>query len=273
MGNPNAAAMSRGSGGVTNEPPPALPRGDDATGTGALTVDREELESAVRAMLTALGEDVSREGLADTPKRVAKAMTFAVRGYGMSAVDAVGSALFHEPGLEADEAAAELAEEEAEEEAGGGGGGGGLATATRPGVVLIRDIPFFSTAEDNLLPFYGRCHVGYVPAGGSIVGLSKVARVAEVFARRMQTPARLAADIAAAIDEGAKPRGVYVVLEAAQMGPFGPTPRTAEAALGCFEEDDVVGVYGGICGICGVDGGDGGEGEGEGEGEECGLGV
>ena len=132
---------------------------------GGVEVDRDELERSVRAMLQALGEDVQREGLADTPKRVAKAMAFAVRGYGMSAVDAVGSALFHEPGLESDEANAAI---EAERAATGEERSGGAVDdelTARPGVVLIRDVPFFSTAEDSLLPFYGRAHVGY-KAGG-----------------------------------------------------------------------------------------------------------
>ena len=205
---------------------------------GGVEVNRDELERSVRAMLQALGEDVQREGLADTPKRVAKAMAFAVRGYGMSAVDAVGSALFHEPGLESDEANAAI---EAERAATGEERSGGAVDdelTARPGVVLIRDVPFFSTAEDSLLPFYGRAHVGYVPSRGTIVGLSKVARLAEVFARRLQNPNALAADVAAALHEGAAPRGVHVVLEAAQMGPFGPIPVRGEAATGCFEGND-----------------------------------
>ena len=201
---------------------------------GGVEVDRDELERSVRAMLEALGEDVHREGLADTPKRVAKAMAFAVRGYGMSAIDAVGSALFHEPGLESDEANAAIEAERAATGAERSGGAVDDHLLARPGVVLIRDVPFFSTAEDSLLPFYGRAHVGYVPSKGQIVGLSKVARLAEVFARRLQNPNRLAADIASALHEGAAPRGVHVVLEAAQMGPFGPIPVSGEAATGCF---------------------------------------
>ena len=201
---------------------------------GGVEVDRDELERSVRAMLEALGEDVHREGLADTPKRVAKAMAFAVRGYGMSAVDAVGSALFHEPGLESDEANAAIEAERAATGAERSGGAVDDRLLARPGVVLIRDVPFFSTAEDSLLPFYGRAHVGYVPSKGQIVGLSKVARLAEVFARRLQNPNRLAADIATALHEGAAPAGVHVVLEAAQMGPFGPIPVSGEAASGCF---------------------------------------
>ena len=196
-------------------------------------MDRDELERS-GAMLEALGEDVHREGLADTPKRVAKAMAFAVRGYGMSAVDAVGSALFHEPGLESDEANAAIEAERAATGAERSGGAVDDRLLARPGVVLIRDVPFFSTAEDSLLPFYGRAHVGYVPSKGQIVGLSKVARLAEVFARRLQNPNRLAADIATALHEGAAPAGVHVVLEAAQMGPFGPIPVSGEAATGCF---------------------------------------
>lgn len=216
-----------------------------ATEGAAVAVDRVGLEAAVREMLAALGEDVHREGIADTPKRVAKAMTFAMRGYGMSANAHVASALFHEPGLLEDDAAiADMLRDEVAVDGGKKGPAPDPSDAARPGVVLIRDIPFFSTAEDNLLPFYGRCHVGYVPANGVIVGLSKVARVSEVYARRLQTPDRLAADIANALNAEAAPRGVYVLLEAAQMGPFGPLPRVGEAMLGCFAEG-ARGVWGG----------------------------
>jgi GTP cyclohydrolase I len=217
-------------------------------------VDREALESAVRDLLGALGEDVRREGIVDTPKRVAKAMAFAVRGYGMSAVAHVESALFHEQGLQDDEAA--LADARARRGAGAAARAGeatgravdAVAEAAaaetsdddadralaRPGVVLIRDVPFFSTDETTLLPFYGVCHVGYVPSGGTIVGLSKVARVAEVFARRVQTPDGLARDVARALQQGASPRGVRVVVAGSQMAPTGPRPVFADAAIGCL---------------------------------------
>ena len=221
---PAGPRRGRVGGGDPRPPPPR-----------ALDVDRDALEAAVRDMLRALGEDVHREGLADTPKRVAKAMAFAVRGYGMSATHHVESALFHEPGLKSDEEA--LAEALADDEP------PALcapipadpSALARPSTVLIRDVPFFSTNEDNLLPFYGRCHIGYVPRDGVIVGLSKVARVAEVFARRAQTPDRLAADIADAIARGAAPRGVRVFLEGAQMGPHEPAPVRGEADVGCFQ--------------------------------------
>ena len=188
----------------------------------ALDVDRDALEAAVRDMLRALGEDVHREGLADTPKRVAKAMAFAVRGYGMSATHHVESALFHEPGLKSDEEA--LAEALADDEP------PALcapipadpSALARPSTVLIRDVPFFSTNEDNLLPFYGRCHIGYVPRDGVIVGLSKVARVAEVFARRAQTPDRLAADIADAAPRRRAARRARI-----PRGGADGTPRTS----------------------------------------------
>jgi GTP cyclohydrolase I len=224
-------------------------RGGDAPGAGstsapasALVVDRDALESAVRELLRALGEDVTREGLADTPKRVAKAMAFAVRGYGTSAVAHVESALFHEPTLKRDEEAFDAHLEggalPSAEASGGGVRAPEPGPLARSGVVLIRDIPFFSTHEDSLLPFYGRCHIGYVPSGGQIIGLSKVARVAEAFARRVQTPDRLAADVARAVAEGASPRGVCVVLEAAQMGPAGPFRIEGEASVGCFREEE-----------------------------------
>ena len=218
----------------------------DADGAAAI-VDARELERAVRDMLRALGEDVEREGLRDTPKRVAKALAFATRGYAMSAVDAVGSALFNEPGLREDqerEAAAAGGFERGAEEDGGeeeddddDDDDDDARGRSRAGVVVVRDIPFFSTSEDDLMPFYGRCHVGYVPRDGVIVGLSKVARVAEVFARRVQTPSRLARDVAEALDAGASPRGVSVFLEGSQMGPFGPSRRVGTAALGCFVDD------------------------------------
>ena len=217
----------------------------DADGAAAI-VDARELERAVRDMLRALGEDVEREGLRDTPKRVAKALAFATRGYAMSAVDAVGSALFNEPGLREDqerEAAAAGGFERGAEEDGGeeedddDDDDDDARGRSRAGVVVVRDIPFFSTSEDDLMPFYGRCHVGYVPRDGVIVGLSKVARVAEVFARRVQTPSRLARDVAEALDAGASPRGVSVFLEGSQMGPFGPSRRVGAAALGCFVDD------------------------------------
>ena len=218
------------------------------------TVNRDALESAVRDLLGALGEDVRREGIVDTPKRVAKAMAFAVRGYGMSAVAHVESALFHEQGLLDDEAAladarvrrGAVAAARTGEAPGRAGDAVAEAVAAetadddedralaRPGVVLIRDVPFFSTDETTLLPFYGVCHVGYVPSGGTIVGLSKVARVAEVFARRVQTPDRLASDVALALLQGASPRGVRVVVAGSQMAPTGPRPVFADAAIGCL---------------------------------------
>ena len=218
-------------------------------------VDREELESAVRALLCALGEDTQREGIADTPKRVAKAMEFALRGYGMSAVAHVESALFHEQGLLDDETgladarrkaggvsvvATDVARRATHELSAGTaaaetlGGNAVDPSLARPGVVLIRDVPFFSTDEATLLPFYGVCHVGYVPSGGTIVGLSKVARVAEVFARRVQTPARLASDVAHALHQGSNPKGVRVIVAGSQMAPTGPKSVWADASIGCL---------------------------------------
>lgn len=224
-----------------------------ASPTPPPAVDREELESAVRDLLSALGEDVSREGIADTPKRVAKAMEFAVRGYGMSAVAHVESALFHEQGLLDDETNLANARREAlavsvvdadhamhDDVSHGTDAAETLEknavdpNLARPGVVLIRDVPFFSTDERTLLPFYGVCHVGYVPSGGVIVGLSKVARVAEVFARRVQTPARLASDVAHALQQGSSPKGVRVIVAGSQMAPTGPRSVFTDAAIGCL---------------------------------------
>ena len=168
----------------------------------------------MKDLLKEIGEDVTREGLLDTPKRVAKAMTFAMKGYGKTAREALGTALFQEPTLSRpvnvkknhntkEEEDGKEQEQEGEEAA----------------VILVRDVPIFSTSSTSMMPFYGVVHVGYVPKDGFILGLSKVARVAEVFARRMQNPESLVRDIAEAVGEVACASGVGVILETKQLGP------------------------------------------------------
>jgi GTP cyclohydrolase IA len=145
---------------------------------------REEAEAAVRTLIRWAGDDPGREGLRDTPQRVVKAYRELYAGYG------------------ADPAA--VLERVFEEVEGYGD------------MVLVRDIPFASHCEHHMVPFVGRAHIAYFPAKG-VVGLSKLARLVEVFARRLQTQETMTAQIAEALDEALRPRGVAVMLEAEHM--------------------------------------------------------
>jgi GTP cyclohydrolase I len=127
-----------------------------------------------------LGEDPQRQGLARTPLRVAKAMDFLTSGYDLTAEEVVRGAVFEEDCNE---------------------------------MVIVRDIEFYSLCEHHMLPFFGHAHVAYVPAG-KVVGLSKVARVVDVFGRRLQVQERLTNQVADALEETLKPLGVAVVMEA-----------------------------------------------------------
>jgi GTP cyclohydrolase IA len=142
-----------------------------------------EYEALVHRQLELLGEDASREGIAKTPARVAKAMAWLTRGYDMTAEDAIGDALF---------------EEDAD------------------GMVMVRDIELYSLCEHHMLPFFGKAHIAYIP-DGHVVGLSKLARVVEVFARRLQVQERMTQQIATALADVLKPKGVGVVVECAHM--------------------------------------------------------
>ncbi|XP_074557501.1 LOW QUALITY PROTEIN: GTP cyclohydrolase 1-like [Curcuma longa] len=153
------------------------------------------IEEAVRVLLQGLGEDHQREGLRRTPQRVAKAFRGGTRGYKQNVKDIVQDALFPEAGLNLG--------------TGHGGGAGGL--------VVVRDINLFSYCESCLLPFSIKCHVGYIPSGGLVVGLSKLSRAADVFARRLQDPKRLASEICAALHSSIKPAGVAVALQCCHM--------------------------------------------------------
>ena len=207
--------------------PPTATRGDanaasassdDEEAAAAQRADRARLEGCVREILRALGEDVEREGLLDTPSRVAKALMFATRGYDACATVALGTALFHETGM-ANAMRTTTTNE--------------IANGTHD-MVLVRDIPVFSTCAETFMPFYGVIHVGYAPNAGVIVGLSKLARVAEVYARRLQTPDGLARAVAQALHDVASPLGVGVSFTGVRLGPFGPRETQGRASTGCF---------------------------------------
>lgn len=134
----------------------------------------------VRATLAALGEDPEREGLQKTPERVEKALRFLTQGYHQNADELLNKALF---------------------------------TVDYDQMVIIRDIDVFSMCEHHMLPFFGKAHVAYLP-NGKVVGLSKIPRLVDMFARRLQVQERLTVEIAEAIERHIKPRGVGVVIEA-----------------------------------------------------------
>jgi GTP cyclohydrolase I len=138
---------------------------------------------AVSQLLRAIGEDPLREGLAKTPERVARAMADLTAGYRMSPREAVGDAVYHE---------------------------------AYEGVVLVKDIEFYSLCEHHLLPFFGRAHIAYLPAG-KVVGLSKLPRVLDVFARRLQVQERITREVADALEDILQPRGLAVMLDAAHF--------------------------------------------------------
>jgi GTP cyclohydrolase I len=145
---------------------------------------REEAEAAVRTLIRWAGDDPSREGLLDTPKRVVKAYEELYKGYRENA-DEILDRVFEDVGGYDD-------------------------------MVLVRDIPFYSHCEHHMVPFVGRAHIGYYPAEG-VVGLSNLARVVDTFSRRLQTQETMTSQIVHAIDDALKPRGVAVIIEAEHM--------------------------------------------------------
>jgi GTP cyclohydrolase IA len=145
---------------------------------------REEAEAAVRTLIRWAGDDPQREGLHDTPKRVAKAFREFYSGYHDDPKDVLNKIFAEVEGYD--------------------------------DIVLVRDIPFYSHCEHHLVPFFGMTHIAYYPAKG-VVGLSKLARLVEVYARRLQTQESMTAQIAAAMEEALEPRGVAVMIEAEHM--------------------------------------------------------
>lgn len=172
--------------------------------------DRDiELESHMRKILQLVGENPDREGLRDTPQRVSKAMHFLTSGYGLTVEEVVRDALF---------------EEHCEE------------------MVIVKDVEFYSLCEHHILPFFGRAHVGYLPRD-RVIGLSKIARVVDVFARRLQVQERLTTQIASGLLEVLDAHGVAVVLEASHFcmvmrGVQKQNSKTVTSSmLGAFRED------------------------------------
>jgi GTP cyclohydrolase IA len=167
-----------------------------------------EFEGLVRRQLELLGDDPDRDGLVKTPERVAKSLAWLMRGYTENVDDVLGDALFEE---------------------------------THESMVVVRDIELYSMCEHHMLPFFGRSHIAYIP-NGRIVGLSKLPRIVDVFARRLQVQERLTEQIAQAIEQALRPRGVGVVIEAVHLcmmmrGVEKQNSRTITSALrGQFRE-------------------------------------
>jgi GTP cyclohydrolase I len=173
------------------------------------TVARIPFQQLVREMLEQLGEDPAREGLRHTPPRFEASLKWLTRGYQMSVEDVIGGAVFEEK---------------------------------HESMVLVRDIEIYSLCEHHLLPFFGKCHVAYLP-NGKIVGLSKIPRVVEVYARRLQVQERLTDQVAGALMRVLNPLGVGVVVEAYHLcmmmrGVEKQNSKTVTSALrGAFRDD------------------------------------
>lgn len=172
-------------------------------------VQPPEFSELVREQLRQLGEDPDREGLRRTPERVEKSLKWLTRGYELSVEEVLGDAVFEEE---------------------------------HHNMVLVKDIEMYSLCEHHLLPFFGKVHIAYIP-NGKIVGLSKLPRIVEVFARRLQVQERLTEQIAHAIQEVLQPQGVGVVIEAVHLcmmmrGVEKQNSKTITSAMkGVFLED------------------------------------
>jgi len=171
--------------------------------------ENKAVQRVITELLSQMGEDPSREGLLKTPERVAKMYEFLTKGYREDANAVLSKAVFTERYSE---------------------------------MVIVRDIDFFSLCEHHLVPFYGKCHIAYIP-NGKIIGLSKLPRVVEVFARRLQVQERLTQQIADTIFSRLKPQGVGVVMEARHLCMMmrgveqHDSVATTSAMLGTFRDD------------------------------------
>ena len=145
--------------------------------------DVERMESHFGEIITAIGEDVTREGLVDTPRRAAKALSFLTQGYRQNLDDLINGAVF---------------------------------TSDTDEMVIVRNIEMYSLCEHHILPFIGKCHVAYIPQG-KVLGLSKIARIVDYFARRLQIQERLTKQVAESVFGAIDARGVGVVMEAQHM--------------------------------------------------------
>ena len=173
-------------------------------------MNNEKIEQSVKDILLAVGEDPTREGLLDTPKRVAKMYSEIFEGIGKDASDEI-EVFFQEEGHEE--------------------------------LVLVKDIPFYSYCEHHLVPFFGKAHIGYIPRAGKLTGLSKLARVVDVLSKRPQLQERLTTQIVEALQKKLNPLGVIVVIEAEHMcmtmrGIKKPGSRTITSSVrGVFERE------------------------------------
>jgi GTP cyclohydrolase I len=170
-----------------------------------------QYEALIRQELALVGEDPAREGLLKTPERVAKSMLWMTQGYKQDVKHIIGDAIF---------------------------------TETHNNMVLVRDIELYSMCEHHMLPFFGKAHIAYIP-DGRIVGLSKLARVVDVFARRLQVQERMTEEIAQALTDVLQPKGVGVVIEAAHLcmmmrGVQKQNSKTVTSAVrGSFRDDSM----------------------------------
>jgi len=141
------------------------------------------MEDQIRYIIKSIGENPEREGLLKTPRRVAESLAFLTKGYKENPKEVINGAVFHEDQKE---------------------------------MVILKNIDFFSLCEHHMLPFFGKCHIAYLP-NGKIIGLSKLARVVEIFSRRLQVQERLTQQIAQTIQEAIEPAGVAIVMEAQHL--------------------------------------------------------
>ncbi len=142
-------------------------------------MDRQKVENLMRELLSEIGEDLNRDGLKDTPARMAKAIEFLTRGYRQTPEEVVNGAIFE---------------------------------STADNMVVIRDIEVYSLCEHHMMPFFGRCHVGYI-SRGKVIGVSKIARIVDCFASRLQIQERLTNEVARALRDSIDAEGVGVVME------------------------------------------------------------